>query len=90
MVMSYAVILTPQAKDDLRKLDRIIAQRILTKIKWLCENFDTVVPDALTGEFKGSFKLRVGSYRTLYTVNADNHIITIHVIGHRRDIYNMK
>ncbi len=32
--------------------------------------------------------LRVGDYRVLYHVNPEQHMITIHKIGHRRDIYD--
>jgi mRNA interferase RelE/StbE len=31
-------------------------------------------------------RLRVGNWRVLFTINADT--ITIHAVGHRRDIYD--
>jgi mRNA interferase RelE/StbE len=31
-------------------------------------------------------RLRVGDWRVLFTIKAD--IITIHAVGHRRDIYD--
>jgi mRNA interferase RelE/StbE len=31
-------------------------------------------------------RLRVGDWRVLFTINADT--ITIHAVGHRRDIYD--
>lgn len=49
-----------QAITDLERLDQVIAQRILDKIKWLTQNFDSTIPQALTGDLKGFFKLRVG------------------------------
>ena len=33
------------------------------------------------------FKLRVGDYRVLYSFNDETEIITIHRLGHRREIY---
>ena len=43
----------------------------------------------LTGEFKGMFKLRVGDWRIIYTVNQNTKIITVHMVGHRSEIYKV-
>lgn len=43
--------------------------------------------EALTGEFEGLFKLRVGDYRVVYELIHEEKLILIHAIGHRRDIY---
>ena len=88
--MTCQVRLMPEAVDDLSCLDRIIAYRILTKIRWLSENLDNLTPELLIGEWGGLFKLRVGSYRVVYTVSPKDQLITVHLIGHRRDIYKAK
>ncbi|MCK4233696.1 type II toxin-antitoxin system RelE/ParE family toxin, partial [candidate division WOR-3 bacterium] len=36
---------------------------------------------------KGMYKLRVGDWRIIYTVNQKTKVITIHMIGHRKEIY---
>jgi mRNA interferase RelE/StbE len=77
----------PQAANDLRRLDKPIAQRILHKLKWLAQNFNDLTPNKLTGELRGFYKLRVGSYRVIYTTNQEEHLLMVHLIGHRRDIY---
>ena len=33
------------------------------------------------------FRMRVGDYRVLYTVEHENRIVTISAVGHRRDVY---
>jgi mRNA interferase RelE/StbE len=86
-VTEYLVVFMPQASDDLRRLDKPTAQRILHKLKWLSQNFKDLTPEKLTGELRGFYKLRVGSYRVIYTVNQEEHQLAIHLIGHRRDIY---
>jgi mRNA interferase RelE/StbE len=86
-VTQYQIWLMPQASDDLVALDRPVAQRIVRKLKWLSQNFDALAPEALMGELKGLRKLRVGDYRVIYTVNPAQHALTVHLIGHRRDIY---
>lgn len=31
--------------------------------------------------------LRVGTYRALFVVNVERHVVTISAIGHRRNVY---
>jgi mRNA interferase RelE/StbE len=88
--MPYKVEFSREAVDDLRRLDKAVAQRILRRLRWLSDNFDTVTPEALTAELKGLFKLRVGSYRVIYEVKRSERLLTIHFIGHRKDIYRKK
>ncbi len=88
--MTYQVRFAPKAAEELRHLNKTIAQRILTKIRWFSENFDNLAPEALTGHLQGLFKLRVGSYRVTYSVNKTDKVLYIHLVGHRRDIYRMK
>jgi len=88
-VTEYRIVFMPQANDDLRRLDRPVAQRVLHKLKWLSQNFSEVTPRRLAGELKAFYKLRVGSYRVIYTVDEERHELVIHLIGHRRDIYKL-
>ncbi len=86
----YEVKFTPDADADLARLDKPIAQQILKKAKWLAENFDSITPEQLTGEWRGVFKLRVGDYRALYTFDRTAQRITIHFVKHRREVYEAK
>ena len=61
----FQVDFTPVAETDLARLDKPVAQRVLKKIRWLAENFETITPETLTGPWQGVFKLRVGDYRVL-------------------------
>jgi len=88
--MPYKVEFRREAVDDLRHLDKAVVQRILRRLRWLSDNFDTVTPEALSAEFKGLFKLRVGSYRVIYKVKRIERLLTIHFVGHRKDIYRKK
>ena len=73
------------ALANLDKLDPIIRERVLLKVSWLKENLTNVVPERLYRELRGLYKLRVGDYRATYSVHQD--VISIEVVGHRRDIY---
>jgi mRNA interferase RelE/StbE len=84
----YTLLFTDVARANLKKLDHSIARQILSKLNWLAENFDALQPEALTAEWSGTYKLRAGDYRVLYSVYHDKNHILIHLIGHRRDVYN--
>ena len=90
MVDPYEVELRPAAHDGLRRLDRRVAERVLKKIKWLATNFETIPHETLSGEFKGLFKLRIGDYRVVYSCSRVEHRITIHLIDHRREVYERR
>ena len=83
----YQVDFTPDAEADLARLDTPLAQRLLKKLRWFAENFDAVKPEALTGEWQGVFKLRVGDYRVLYTFDKTKQKIIVHFVRHRREAY---
>lgn len=85
--MAYEVEFRTGAEEDLKKLEKSVAQRILAKIKWLEENCALIDHKHLTGDFAGFFKLRVGDYRVVYLVHSTKRLIEICLIGHRKDIY---
>ncbi len=85
--------LLDSAEDDLKKLDKRVAKRVVNKLFWLAENFYSLKPESLSGDLSDFFKLRVGDYRVIYAVldesEADKEelILLIHKIGHRREVY---
>ena len=78
----------PRAAQDFHKLDQVVADRVLKKLRWLAENFDSVKPEPLTGAFTSLFKLRVGDYRVIYEANRETNVLTVRLLGHRREIYD--
>jgi mRNA interferase RelE/StbE len=51
---------------DLKNLDKAVAQRLIKELeKELSSNPDC--GEALIGQFKGLFKLRIGDYRIVYS-----------------------
>ncbi|MGB0562555.1 MAG: type II toxin-antitoxin system RelE family toxin [Spirulinaceae cyanobacterium] len=85
--MAYRVEFTSSAIAELGKVSKEVQKRVLRKVRWLGENFDAVTPQPLAANLKGLFKLRVGDYRVIYSWDSDSQCITIHKVGHRRDIY---
>ncbi|NCO73723.1 MAG: type II toxin-antitoxin system RelE/ParE family toxin [Cyanobacteria bacterium] len=85
--MCYSLELKQKAIDQLTKINPSIQQRIIKKLQWFEENFEKTIPLPLTGNLSGFYKIRIGDYRVIYTFEISNKIITIHEIGHRKDIY---
>ena len=76
---------TEDAIEDLSRLDKPIIRRILKKVSWFSNNFDSITPEPLSGDFKGAFKLRLGDWRIVYTI--ENDLVLIQAVGHRSEIY---
>ncbi len=75
------------AEDDLVRLDTPIRRRVIEKLDWLIENFDTVIPLALGAKYREFYKLRVGDWRIMYKVDWKRAIITVCYIDRRDRIY---
>jgi len=71
----------------LKQLTSVVQKRVLKKIKWLAENFESLTPLPLSADFIGSFKLRVSDYQVVYSFEEAVKAINSLRIGHRRDIY---
>ncbi len=76
---------TEAAQNDLARLDKPIK-----KLRWLAENFEVVTPEALTGQWQGVFKLRVGDYRVLYTSDLEKQKVIVRFVRHRREVYKSR
>ena len=79
---------TEGATKDLEGLDKPIARRILRRLDWVSKNFQSIVPEPLTGGLKGLLKLRIGDWRAVYSV--EGSIVVIQFIAHRSEIYKIR
>lgn len=84
---SWALSFTPEAEDDLAKLDKQLRERIIKKLDWFRANFEQIKPLPLGGDWQGFFKLRVGDWRVIYEISQGEKSIKIRVIDHRDKIY---
>ena len=83
----YTVEFTQQAEKDLLALEKSVAHRIEEKITFLSNNINQIIPEGLSGRFKGKHKLRVGHWRIVYGTNHPKETITIFAVDHRSRIY---
>ncbi len=86
--MPYSLRYTESAQDELNRLERQVAERILKKLERLAETAMVVPHFPLRGEWVGFYRIRVGDYRAIYRLDHESRLIVVRKIGHRRDIYD--
>ncbi|MDR0854492.1 MAG: type II toxin-antitoxin system RelE/ParE family toxin [Clostridiales Family XIII bacterium] len=87
--MSYKLVIDDKAKKQLKKIDHSQGQIIAN---WIDKNLVGAVDPrqlgkALTGNLKGFWRYRVGSYRILAEISDDVVTIFIIDIDHRSKVY---
>ena len=82
--MSYKIAFKKSVSRDLKKIDKVQAERILTKIEEHLPDKADNFP-SLTGKFAGLRRFRVGDYRVIFTIIEDTALILR--ISHRRESY---
>ena len=85
--MTYHVEFASGADDDLPRLDTPVARRVRGRLDRLAENAESVPHEGLSGQLRGLFKIRVGDYRVIYSLDRENRRVTILAVGHRSEIY---
>ena len=88
--MNYDVEISTRAQAGFVLLDYAAAQRLSDKIDWLAENAESVRHEAMTGQFRGMFRIRAGDYRAIYELDPENRKIVIHSVGHRSEVYRRR
>lgn len=86
MIVEYS----GEARRDLKRLSPDIARRVVERVHWLSEHFDTQTPQALGGEYRGMYKLRVGDWRVIYEIQFNRQRIVVHAVDHRSRIYRQR
>jgi mRNA interferase RelE/StbE len=84
-VSRYKIELRPAAARALRKLDPQVARRVQAAIALLAEDPRPPASKPLRG--RPAWRVRVGDYRIIYTIEDDVLLIVVVTLGHRRDIY---
>ena len=82
----YAVEFRRSAERDLRRLDTSTQQRVLRATSRLAEAPRPAGCRKLHGS-DNAFRIRVGDYRVIYTVDDTVLIVAIERVRHRREVY---
>jgi mRNA interferase RelE/StbE len=85
MTELYSIRFKSSVKKDLRSIPKQDVLRILNALEHLAENPRPINSKPLTG--RDAWRIRVGQYRAIYTINDQEIVIEIIRIAHRKNVY---
>lgn len=85
--MSYRVELTRRAEKGFLALPKRDRRQIGRRLLALADNPRPRGAKALTHPLRGHYRLRVGDYRIVYTVQDDRLLVIVVRVGPRRSVY---
>ena len=80
------VLITPEAQGQFERLPLPIMGRVQGIFERLTNWPDVSGAKPMRGELAGSYRIRTGDYRVLFTVQGD--VVTVTAIGHRDGFYD--
>ena len=82
--MTYEIKWSDTSLKQLEKLDKALAKRIIDKVESVVED-----PFSFVKKLKGLdlYRLRVGNYRVIVSIESSKLIIFVLEVGHRSSIY---
>ncbi|RPJ82190.1 MAG: type II toxin-antitoxin system RelE/ParE family toxin [Deltaproteobacteria bacterium] len=84
----YRIEFAKKAAKFYQKTDTATAQRLNRVLERLTEDpFNLPNIKHLKGELAGSYRIRMGDIRIIYSVDQAARIVYIEVIGYRGDVY---
>ena len=83
--MRYAVKLGKTAESELRSVPREILRRVCKKLVELGDNPRPPSVKKLTGV--EGYRLRIGDYRVLFTIDDEDNEVRVYRIKHRKEAY---
>ncbi|MBI4126386.1 MAG: type II toxin-antitoxin system RelE/ParE family toxin [Deltaproteobacteria bacterium] len=82
----YHVVLDRDVTKDLSDIPKRMSQNILRKIENLANNPRPHQSQKLSAT-ENAYRLRVGDYRVIYTIDDSMKVVTVYHIRHRKDVY---
>ena len=83
----YKVSWSKRARESLKKIDAVIAQKIVDKVENYLVKDPVNLGEPLLYACKGLYRYRFSSYRIIYQIKQTELLIVILEAGHRREIY---
>lgn len=87
----HEVYLTRRAQKEIEKLSREAQDRVLEAIDDLMEDPSPDGARKLKGDLFGDefdyYRIRVGDYRVIYTLDEEDYDVLVARVRHRRDAY---
>lgn len=83
----YAVRITPEGLRHLDRLpEKVRAAAVETIVGAIAVNPQRS-GKPLRGELEGLQSARRGDYRVIYEIDEEGHVVIVHRVQHRRDVY---
>lgn len=82
----YRIEVSATAEKQIRKLDKADQIRVLRAIQNLAKEPRPPGTRKLRG-YEDVYRIRVGTYRILYSIESGRLLIIVLKVGHRRDVY---
>jgi mRNA interferase RelE/StbE len=83
---SYRIEFKRSAEQDIRRIEAAFIPNILRRVEALSDNPFPRQSVKLVGT-EASYRLRVGNYRVIYSVDSESTTIVVQYIRHRREVY---
>jgi mRNA interferase RelE/StbE len=84
-VEKYRILIKPSALKELDSIPKTDLKRIIKPIQHLSEIPRPSGCEKFSGDDR--YKVRQGSYRIVYSIDAKSHEILVVKVGHRREVY---
>jgi len=85
--MAYRLLYSETSREQIKSLHPQIKLTVKSHIKTLKDN--PYVGKVLERELSGYYSLKMKRFRVIYEIDHQNHIVQIHYVGHRKDIYEV-
>ena len=83
----YEIEITPEGLRHLQRLPEKVRAAALESILGPIADNPQRLGKPLLGELEGLRSARRGDYRVIYEILEDDHVVLIHRVQHRRDVY---
>jgi len=85
-VADYKLSVARSARKELQAMDRVVAMRIISRLESLAQDPRSAGCAKLEGA-ADLWRVRVGDYRIIYTVDDRARTVDVSVVRHRRDAH---
>jgi len=83
--MAFVVVLTESAAREVRKLDKSVRERIISKLQHYAMHENLSAAKRLGDESLGTWRYRIGDWRVVFDMNGKE--LQILKVAHRSEVY---
>lgn len=87
MCVTYSIIIAPRGRRSIRRLSRDTQARVTTVVDGLAQQPRPANSEIIAG-IDDHRRIRIGDYRVIYEISDVRLEVTIHYVGHRREVYD--